>query len=324
MLLNIFIPDSTKEHLHAAGCRKHRATQRMSKRKLPHTNCNDQADLDQALIAAAIQEGITTPPRRVAPKGSPADEFLTGTMDAPSSPSQEMTCDLSAVPTISHNKKRTLSAIIIGVLPVYTKGLTVRRNVILRDEVGECVVCVWANHTTLIHEGCIGRPVTFNRVSIKEHEGNLQLSMPKDSTVAMGATPKTNKIQAWLSVVGQTPISVVEAISLKTTTITCIHGMLAKVSTETVTLKTGIERALTTLALAAGPPKAFLYIQFWNVANEHAKQWEEMLHLAVNVNKVRCTADGERGNTFESIGDVSTVVRNTDTSLEDWWFTKAV
>ena len=76
------------------------------------------------------------------------------------------------------------------------------------------------------------------------------MSMPKDSSVSLGATPQTNKIQAWLTIVGQTPITVLEAIELKTTTVTCIHGILAKITVETVTLKTGIEKELTTIAIA--------------------------------------------------------------------------
>jgi hypothetical protein len=295
----------------------------MSKRKLPNTI--DPSELDQALLAAAVQDGIKTPPRRVAPKGSPAEEFTLGTMASPSSPdSPDLTCNLTVVPKISHNKRRTLSAVIISVLPIYTKGSTVRRNVILRDEHGECIVCVWGNHTTVLHDGCIGRPITFNRVSVQEHEGKLQLNMPKDSSVALGSTPKTNKIQAWLDVVGLSPIAVSEAIALKNTTIICVHGILAKVTSETVTLKTGIERALTTIAVAAGPPKSFLYIQFWNVTHAQAEKWEDMLHVAVNVNKIRCSSDPDRGNSFESIGDVSSVVRSADIPLEDWWFAKAV
>jgi hypothetical protein len=295
----------------------------MSKRKLP--NAIEPNELEQALLAAAVQDGIKTPPRRVAPKGSPAEEFIVGTMDAPQSPGgQDLTCDLSVVPKISYNKRRTLSAIIISVLPIYTKGSTVRRNIILRDEHGECIVCVWGNHTSVINDGCIGRHITFNRVSVQEHEGNLQLGMPKDSNVALGSTQKTNKIQSWFDIVGLSPITVVEAISLKHTTITCIHGILAKVTSELVTLKSGIERPLTTMAIAAGPPKAFLYIQFWNVAQDQAQKWEDLLHVAVNVNKIRCSSDADRGNSFESIGNVSTVVRSEDTPLEDWWFTKAV
>jgi hypothetical protein len=146
--------------------------------------------------------------------------------------------------------------------------------------------------------------------------------MPKDSSVGLGATAKTNKIQAWLSIVGQSPISVIEAIDLKTTTVTCIHGILAKITVETVTLKTGTEKELTTVAIAHGPPKAFLYIQFWMANKLTVGTWEKMLHNAVNVNKVRCSTD-ERGNTFESIGDITTIVRNTDISLEDWWFAKS-
>ena len=198
----------------------------MSKRKLPHTI--DPSEYEQALLAAAVQDGIKTPPRRVAPKGSPAEEFALGTTDAPSSPdSPDLTCDLTVVPKNTHNKRRTLSAIIISVLPIYVKGSTVRRNITLRDEHGQCSVCVWGNHTTVLHDGCVGRPITFNRVSVQEHEGKLQLGMPKDSSVALGSTPKTNKIQAWLDVVGLTPISVIEAIALKDTTITCVHGILA-------------------------------------------------------------------------------------------------
>lgn len=147
------------------------------------------------------------------------------------------------------------------------------------------------------------------------------MSMPKDSSVSLGATPKTNKIQAWLTIVGQTPITVLEAIELKTTTVTCIHGILAKITVETVTLKTGIEKELTTIAIAYGPPKAFLHIQFWNVKRLTSVNWDDMLHTSVNVNKVRCSCD-ERGNAFESIGDVTNIVRNTNTPLEDWWFTK--
>ena len=182
-------------------------------------------------------------------------------------------------------------------------------------------MCVWGNHTTVLNEGCVGRPITFHRVGVQEHEGQLQLSMPKDSSVALGATPMTNKIQAWLSIVGLTPISVLEAINLKATTITCIHGILAKIKVETVTLKTGTEKELTTIAIAEGPPKAFLYIQFWSANKKIVGTWDIMLHNAVNVNKVRCSSD-ERGNQFESIGDITNIVLHTDTPLEDWWLSK--
>jgi hypothetical protein len=96
----------------------------MSKRKIPQ-NPNESNDVDQALAASAIQDGHTSPPRRVAPKGSPADEFLGLTVEAPPSPdAQDLTCDLTVVPKSSYNKRRTLSAIIIGVLPIYTKAGT--------------------------------------------------------------------------------------------------------------------------------------------------------------------------------------------------------
>ena len=97
---------------------------KMSKRKLPQIP-NDVNDVNQALLAVAVQDGIATPPRRVVPKGSPADEFLTQSAVAPISPgAQDLTCDLTIVPKESYNKRRNLSAIIIGVMPIYTKGST--------------------------------------------------------------------------------------------------------------------------------------------------------------------------------------------------------
>ena len=96
----------------------------MSKRKIPNLP-SDVNDHDQALLAVAVHDGNTTPPRRVVPKGSPADEFLTHSAVVPPSPdAQDLTCDLTVVPKGSYNKRRNLSAIIIAVLPIYTKGST--------------------------------------------------------------------------------------------------------------------------------------------------------------------------------------------------------
>lgn len=47
----------------------------------------------------------------------------------------------------------------ITVFPVTAKMGTIRRNVVLRDEYGECVVCVWGNHTSILNESTIGRSV---------------------------------------------------------------------------------------------------------------------------------------------------------------------
>jgi hypothetical protein len=61
--------------------------------------------------------------------------------------------------------------VVITVFPVTAKMGTIRRNVVLRDEYGECVVCVWGNHTSILNESTIGRSVTFQRVCIQEYEG---------------------------------------------------------------------------------------------------------------------------------------------------------
>ena len=80
----------------------------------------------------------------------------------------------------------------------------------LRDEHGECLACVWGNHTQIINESTIGRAVTFCRVAIQEYEGTIQLSMPKDSSISIGNTPLTAPILTWYALCG----TVVHTIAL--------------------------------------------------------------------------------------------------------------
>ena len=132
-----------------------------------------------------------------------------------------MTCDLRSVPKDCWQRRRTLSAVILAVFPVSTTISTIRRNVLLRDEHNECIVCVWGNHTTMLNESAVGRAVTFHRVNIQEHEGTLQLGMPKDSSVALGNTPRTLEILEWLHETGNENKSVLEMLAL---TEPAIHG----------------------------------------------------------------------------------------------------
>jgi hypothetical protein len=153
------------------------------------------------------REQEQTPPRRTIPKGSPADEFMQGSVTKQEDVNN-LTCDLSQIPKDRWNKRRTLSAIVVAVLPIKSKASTVRRNVVLRDENDECTVTVWGNHTNILNESAIGRPVTFQRVCITEFEGKLQVAMPKDTSVALGNTAATAPLMIWMQRVGTTPVSV--------------------------------------------------------------------------------------------------------------------
>jgi len=70
---------------------------------------------------------------------------------------------------------------------------------VLRDEHGECMACVWGNHTQIINESTIGRAVTFLRVAVQEFEGAIQLAMPKDCSISIGNTPITAPILTWFA-----------------------------------------------------------------------------------------------------------------------------
>jgi hypothetical protein len=113
----------------------------------------------------------------------------------------------------------------------------------------------------------------------------------------------------------------VQAIEYATSTVICVHGILAKVVQEVVAMKDGTHRPLITITIADGPPKAFITIQFWNANKGTGDEFENLLHQAVNVTKVRVKADQERGNTYESIGTHSRVTTAKNPTLETWFFT---
>jgi hypothetical protein len=143
----------------------------MSKRKLPDSivesavtaaagNTHSPAT-KQATVKVPDIDLVATPPRRCIPKGSPAEAFMqrsptSGEVTVSSQNSArmalcmfsnlqqvlELTCDLRATPKESWAKRRTLSAVVLAVFPVTHKLTTIRRNVLLRDEHGVCVVCV--------------------------------------------------------------------------------------------------------------------------------------------------------------------------------------
>ena len=303
------------------------------------TPVDEEAQQDQehpALQMAMAQEAIASPPR-IAPKGSPAESFLQASPIRIEDVSA-LTCNLLLIPKERWNKRRSMSAIVVATLPIQTKSSTVRRNVVLRDELNECTVTVWGNHTNVLNEASIGRPVTLLRVCLTEFEGKIQVAMPKDCSVALGNTVQTIPIMHWMQRVGTTAVSVQQvrtqqhiytccyrfttpqAIAVSQSTVVCIHGILAKVVHEMVQMKDGTQRPLTTITIADGPPKVALLIQFWNASTGMGEMFEQLLHLAVNVTKIRVIADPERGNRYESIGAHSKVTSSKNSALETWWF----
>ena len=231
-----------------------------------------------------------------------------------------LTCDVSQVPKDKWTKRRTLSAVVIAVLPVKVKGSTTRRHIVLRDEHGECVVCVWGNHTQVVNESTIGRSITIFRVTLQDYEGAVQISMPKDASIVLGNTVQTTPILSWLHKKGNNCMPVKVAALLESASIIAIHGVLAKVTTESITMKDGPEHKLTTVILADGPPQSVVPIQFWNAKPDQVSNWKSMLHESVNATYIRCHISVQRGTVYESIGTMTKITRITDPQLEKWWF----
>jgi hypothetical protein len=196
-------PEGAAAESAKAACTTTDAADELSS-EVEHSPTNQEHPAHQL---AREQELQATPPRRTIPKGSPAEAFQDTASLQPEDASC-LTCDLLQVPKDRWNKRRTLSAIVLAVLPVKNKGATVRRDVVLRDENHECTVTVWGNHTNILNESAIGRPVTIQRVCLSEFEGKVQVAMPKDSSVALGNTAATAPLMVWLQRVGTAVVTV--------------------------------------------------------------------------------------------------------------------
>jgi hypothetical protein len=323
----------------------------MSKRKLPDSipaanaattvvqNSNVVEDNSEAAQAqAAVQQSILpeTPPRRIQ-KGSPADEFLNtlpqtvGQIDA-------MTCNLSLIPKDQYNKRRTLIAVIIAVDQIKTKGSFTRRNVVLRDAHHECEVCVWGNHTHLLNESSIGRPVTLNRICLTEFAEKVSIHMPKDSSINLGSSPDTIPLMQWFNQSGHTAISVSEALECQKSDVIAIVGILGRIVSEIVTSKDGQTENVTTFYIVAGPPRIVVTIAFVNPKSEKidscqvrvlmlnciyyfTSPLQAFLHRVVKISKVRCEVL-PTGPRFKSIGAITFVTPSEDNDLSSWWLNK--
>ena len=180
-------------------------------------------------------------------------------------------------------------------------------------------MCVWGNHTQILNEGAVGRAVTFHRICIQEYEGTLQITTPKDSSLSLGNTPSTTSIQSWLVNAGSNLQTVEQALALNTPSVIGLHGILAKVVSETITMKDGKVCNLTTITVANGPPLQTMSVNFWHAKADQVSHWEDMIHQGVNVAMIRCVHEKERGNRFESIGSLSKITRAYNESMEQWW-----
>ncbi len=260
--------------------------QSMSKRKLPETisatvttvtspiqNPTDD-DCEAAQTNAAMQQSIMpeTPPRRIQ-KGSPADEFLN-TQPQTVGQTEALTCDLSLIPKEQYNKRRTLIAVIIAVEQIKTKGNFSRRTVLLRDAGNECEVCVWGNHTHLLNESSIGRPVTLNRICLTEFAEKVSIHMPKDSSVNLGSSPSTIPLMQWFNQSGHNGLSVAAALDYPKSEVIAIVGILGRIVSEIVTSKDGQTENVTTMYIAAGPPQVVLTIVFTNPKPEKIESYQ--------------------------------------------------
>lgn len=248
----------------------------MSKRKLPESITTAS---EITLIEPYLEDGTTaassassasqqlsilpeTPPRRIQ-KGSPADIFLT-TLPSAAGCAANLTCDLALIPKDQYNKRRTLIAVVVAVEQIKTKGNFSRRNVTLRDAHNECEVCVWGNHTHLLNESSIGRPVTLNRICLTEFLERVTIHMAKDSSVNLGSSPETAPLMQWFNQSGHASVSVAVALELLKSDIIAITGILAQIASAIITNKDGQTEDVTTLYIAAGPPSIVLTIDFVN------------------------------------------------------------
>ena len=113
--------------------------------------------------------------------------------------------------------------------------------------------------------------------------------------------------------------TVEQALALTTPCVLGVHGIMAKVTTETITMKDAKVCKLTTVTIASGPPLQTMSINFWHARPDHATRWEDLVHQCVNITMIRCVADRERGTHYESIGKLTQITSAVNASMEQWW-----
>lgn len=191
-----------------------------------------------------------------------------------------------------------------------------------RDATGEAIVCLWNNHSNIITDECVGRPVLFAGVTVGELDGAPILKLPKASSISIGDRPETRAVKDWWNLQGHDIIDVGQAEQGFTgPQIVSVKGMLAKIVDQNITTQNGASRNLVTLHITGGPPTASITVQFWNSTDGQAKRFEAFLHQSVVIRKMRAYIDVMRGSTFESIGQVTSITKVEDQVLMKWWFT---
>jgi hypothetical protein len=137
--------------------------------------------------------------------------------------------------------------------------------VVLRDASGECIVCLWNNHSSIVTDESVGRPVFFAGVTIGELDGAPVLKLPKAASISIGDRPETRAVKEWWNAQGSQVIDV--GLAEKGFTgpqIVSVKGMLAKIVDQQIITQSGASRNLVTLHIASGPPTSSITVQFWN------------------------------------------------------------
>jgi len=98
-------------------------------------------------------------------------------------------CNLSTMPRNLIGQSCSLSAICVHVHPLRRGGLSgtiESRTIVLRDNFGECTICVWGDHVHMFDVEPIGRSVTLGRINLKIFANAMAICMSKDSSIVIG------------------------------------------------------------------------------------------------------------------------------------------
>ena len=89
----------------------------------------------------------------------------------------------------------------------------------------------------------------------------VSIHTPKDASLILGSSPETVMVMKWFQQMGNTHVTVAEALELQVSNIIGIVGILGRIVSEIVTTKDGQTRDITTLTILAGPPCIVLTIE---------------------------------------------------------------
>jgi hypothetical protein len=144
-------------------------------------------------------------------------------------------CDLRSVGLLAAGVRFACQAVIYVVYP--PSEMPPRRHVLLLDSTGCTGLTVWGVHVPLFTDATVGTVVNLANLRLDIFNGQMCLSMGKDSCAAfLPNTIKTVELQWWQSLPDQGTTNIADILNCAVDTVVNVSGIVGSVANGSITL----------------------------------------------------------------------------------------